>query len=104
MPWMWVLLRLPRFGGPTHANDHDNWSRHREVGFPGPRRRCRGQCHLPSSTHASLRTGILREAATVLGWYRSLRLFASLVARDPGAWPHRSPDAAGLCEALCEAA
>jgi transposase len=33
-----------------------------------------------------------------------LRLFASLVARAAGAWPHRSPDAAGLCEALCEAA
>jgi transposase len=28
----------------------------------------------------------------------------SLVARTPGAWPHRSPDAAGLREALCEAA
>jgi transposase len=31
---MWALLRLPRFGGATHANDHDNWSRHCEVGFP----------------------------------------------------------------------
>ena len=31
-------------------------------------------------------------------------LVASLVARTPGTWSHRSPDAAGLCEALCEAA
>ena len=38
-----------------------------------------------------------------LGRYRSLRFVASLVARTPGAWPHRSLDAAGLCEALCEA-
>src|SRR5947208_8411507 len=25
-------------------------------------------------------------------------------SRAAGAWPYRSPDAAGLCEALCEAA
>jgi transposase len=30
---MWALLRLPRFGGAIHANDHDNWSRYCEVGF-----------------------------------------------------------------------
>ena len=30
---MWALLRLPRFGGANHANDHDNWSRYREVGL-----------------------------------------------------------------------
>ena len=34
----------------------------------------------------------------------ALRLVASLVARTPGARPHRTPDAAGLCEAVCEAA
>jgi transposase len=68
------------------------------------RRRCGGQCHLPPSAQASLCAGILREAATVLDWYRSLRFGPSLVAPASGAWPHRSPDAAGLCEALCEAA
>src|SRR5271154_3161484 len=26
VPKKWALLRLPRFGGATHANDHDNWS------------------------------------------------------------------------------
>jgi transposase len=41
---------------------------------------------------------------TCLIGMEGLRLGASLVARAPGAWPHRSPDAAGLCEALCEAA
>ena len=29
---------------------------------------------------------------------------ASLVARTPSAWPHRAANAAGLREALCEAA
>ena len=24
VPWMWALLRLPRFRGATHAEDHDN--------------------------------------------------------------------------------
>ena len=36
--------------------------------------------------------------------HRSLCLVTPLVARAAGVWPHRSPDAAGLCEALCEAA
>src|SRR6185437_14695169 len=28
-------LRLPRFGGATYADSCNDWSRHREVGFPG---------------------------------------------------------------------
>ena len=48
-------------------------------------------------------SGILPEAAAVPGWHRSLRLVASLVARTPGARPHGSADAAGLCEALRQA-
>ena len=34
---IWVLLRAPRFEGANHANDHDNRSRHRQIGFSGPR-------------------------------------------------------------------
>src|SRR5262249_47370756 len=37
VPWMWVLSRPPRFGGAKHASGHDNWSRHRQVGFSNPR-------------------------------------------------------------------
>src|SRR5438132_598664 len=37
VPWMWVLLRPPRFGGATHASGHDNWSRYRQVCFSNPR-------------------------------------------------------------------
>src|SRR5262245_42469194 len=29
VPWTWVLLRPPRFGGAKHANDHDHRSRYR---------------------------------------------------------------------------
>ena len=39
-----------------------------------------------------------------LGWHRGLRLVAPLVARAPGTGPHRAPDAAGLREALRQAA
>ena len=35
---------------------------------------------------------------------RSMCVIASLVARTSGTWSHSSPDAAGLREALCEAA
>ncbi len=38
VPWMWALLRLPRFRGASHADDNDNRFRHRQVGFPGSRR------------------------------------------------------------------
>src|ERR1700738_5318531 len=38
VPWMWVLLKAPRFEGANHGNDHDNRSRHRQIGFSGPRR------------------------------------------------------------------
>jgi hypothetical protein len=37
------------------------------------------------------------EAAIVPDRHGGLRLIASLVARTPGAWSCRSPDAAGLC-------
>src|SRR5580658_3399973 len=101
---MWELLRLPRFGGATHANGYDNRSGYREVGFSGPRRRC-GRQHSHSPTvKASLRPVVFWEAAAMPGWHRSLRLGASLVARTAEAWPHSATDAASLCEALREAA
>jgi len=45
---MWVLLRLPRFGGARHANDHDGLDR--TVKLPSARRGCRRPCgHSPSA-------------------------------------------------------
>ena len=32
-PRKWALLRPPRFGGAEHADDHNNWSRYRDVVF-----------------------------------------------------------------------
>jgi len=32
VPWMWALLRLPRFRGASHADDNDNRIRYRQVG------------------------------------------------------------------------
>jgi nicotinamidase-related amidase len=38
VPWMWGLIKLPRFGGATHANHYDNRSRHRKISVSGARR------------------------------------------------------------------
>src|SRR4030095_6596609 len=38
VPWIRELLELPRSGGAIHADDHDNRTGHREVGFSGSRR------------------------------------------------------------------
>jgi transposase len=48
--------------------------------------------------------GVLREAAAVPGWNRGLRNVTSLVARAQGTRAYRALDAAGLCEALRQAA
>ena len=45
-----------------------------------------------------------QEAAAMPGRHRGLRLVASLVARAPGARAYRAADAAGLREALRQAA
>src|SRR5881296_1103350 len=101
---MWVLLMLPRFGGANHASHHDYRSRYRKVGISGPRHRRGRQGDHPPSTEAPLRPGVFPEAATVPGWDRGLRHVASLVAPTQGPWAYRAPDAAGLREALRQAA
>src|SRR5882757_1120013 len=80
VPWMWALLRLPRFRGANHADDNDNRFRHRQVSFPGSRRRrWRPSGHSPP-VEAPLRLGVLPEAVALSGRYhRSLRLGAPLV-------------------------
>ena len=50
------------------------------------------------------RPGVFREAATLPNRHRGLRLIARLVARTPGTWSYRAADAAGLREALRQAA
>ena len=63
-----------------------------------------GNVRCPSATEAPECSGVLSEDAVVPGRDRGLRYIAPLVARDDGTWPHRAADAAGLREALREAA
>src|SRR5271166_5380516 len=72
VPWMWVPIRPHDSEEPSHASDYDHRSRHCEVGFPGSRRRCEGQCGASPPDQAALRSGVLPEAAAVPGWHRSL--------------------------------
>src|SRR5712672_3196503 len=101
---MWALLRLPRFRGANHANDNDNRSRHRQVSFPGSRRRRWRPGDHPPPVEASPRAGVLSEAAAMPGWHRGLRLVSPLVTRAAGTWSYRAIDAAGLREALRQTA
>ena len=63
-----------------------------------------GQVVIRRQLKRRARPGVLPEAATMPGWHRGLRLVAPLVARAPGTWPYRAVDAAGLREALRQAA
>src|ERR1017187_882631 len=97
-------VKAPRFGGANHASDHDNRSRYRKVSLSSTRRGCGRPCDHSPSVEASLRAGILPEAAAMPGWHRSVCVLSLLVARTAVARPHGSADAAGLCEALRQAA
>src|SRR5262249_36188613 len=103
VPWMWVLLRPPRFRGAKHASGHDNRSRNRKVGFSNPRSGRGRQCNRSPPAQAPLRFAILPEATAVPCWHRSLRLISSLVARAAGTRAHGALDAASLREALRQA-
>src|SRR3979490_2927148 len=55
VPWMWALLRLPRFRGASHADDHDNRFGHRQVSRSGSRSECRRRGgHPPPLSRAAL--------------------------------------------------
>src|ERR1700752_666084 len=104
VPWMWALLRFPRFRGASDADDNDNRFRHRKVGFPGSRRRCWRPGDCSQAIEASFWTDLLPEAIAMSGRYRSLRVRSPLVSRAPSAGSYGAVDAAGLCEALRQAA
>src|SRR5258705_9691921 len=89
-------VEAPRFRGANHADDNDNRFRHRQVSFPGSRRRrWRPSGHSPP-VEAPLRLGVLPETVALSGRYRSLRLGAPLVARAPGTGSHRAVDPTGV--------
>ena len=53
---------------------------------------------------ASVRSGVLSEVTAMPDWHRGLRVIALLVTRAPGTGSHCTTDAAGLREALRQAA
>ena len=83
---MWALLRPPRFGGAKHADDYDNRSRYRQVGFPG--------------------VGI-EACASSHNWSRELKALGHSVRLMPPAYvkPYvkRQKNDATDAEAICEA-
>jgi hypothetical protein len=81
VPWMWVLLRLPRFGGAHHANGHDNRFRYCEVGFFHVHGIDAQGKVMTASAEASPRLGVLPKASAVPGLHRSLRLRRSKMRR-----------------------
>src|SRR5674476_1279478 len=93
-------VKAPPFGGAKHANDHDNRSRYRQVGIPGPRRLCRWPGGYPPSVEAAPCPDVLPEASAMPDRHRGLRLVTLLVARAQRTRPHGAIDAAGLRKAL----
>src|ERR1700692_4139966 len=88
--------KAPTIRGAKNASDHDNRSGYSEISLSSSRRRCGGQRCVASPAQATLRVGVLPEAVVLPSRHRSLRVVTSLVTRAPGAWPHCTPDAAGL--------
>src|SRR6516165_8327741 len=97
-------LRLPRFGGAIYAVDFDNRSRYRQVGLSSAWRGCGWPSGPTPAVEGSARLGIFPKTVAVPGGYRGVRLIAPLVPRAAGAGAYGAADAAGLCEALRQAA
>src|SRR6476646_5552751 len=97
-------VKAPTIRRSIHANDYDNRSRHCKVSLPGARRLCCWPGGHPSPVEASVRSGVLSEVTAMPDWHRSLRVIALLVTGAAGTGSHCTTDAAGLCEALRQAA
>src|SRR5215510_979807 len=73
VPSMWGAAGAPNDSEePGHADDHDDWSRYREVGFSGSRHRWGWQRGCSPSAQAALCSDVLSEAAAVPHWYRGV--------------------------------
>src|SRR6516164_7200151 len=97
-------LRLPRFGGAIYAVDFDNRSRYRQVGLSSAWRGCGRPSGPAPAIETPARLGIFPKTVAVPGGYRGVRLIALLVPRAAGVRACGAIDAAGLCEALRQAA
>ena len=63
-----------------------------------------GQVVVRRQLKRRVRSGVLSEATAMPDRHRGLRVIALLVTRAPGTGSHCTTDAAGLCEALRQAA
>jgi len=94
VPWMWALLRLPRFRGASHADDNDIGLDIAKSVFQVHGVDAGGQVIVRRQLKRVL-SWLSFRAATMPGWHRGLRLISPLVARTPGTRSYRSADAAG---------
>ena len=63
-----------------------------------------GQVVIRRQLKRRVRSGVLPEVTAMPDWHRGLRVIALLVTRAPGTRSHCTTDAAGLREALRQAA
>ena len=63
-----------------------------------------GQVVIRRQLKRRVRSGVLSEVTAMPDWHRGLRVVALLVTRAPGTGSHCATDAAGLREALRQAA
>src|SRR2546427_11656226 len=117
VPWMWVLLRPPRFGGATHASGHDNWSRYRQVCFSIHgvdaagnvivRRQLKRRYVLPFFQRLPPCLIGIEACASSHHWSRELKALGHTVRLMPAAYvkPYvkRQKNDAADAEAICEA-
>ena len=113
---MWVLLRLPPFGGATHANDHEIGLTS-QVGFSGSRHRCGGQCVIRRQLKRRHVLAFFEKLPPCLvgmeacasshHWSRELKALGHTVRLMPPAYvkPYvkRQKNDAADAEAICEA-
>src|SRR5882724_11234693 len=90
VPWMWALLRLPRFRGASHADDHNNRFGYRQVGLSASWSWWLRPGGHPPLIEATLGPGVLPELPPCLVGIEACG-------------PYRATDAAGLREALRQA-
>jgi len=114
---MWVLLRLPQFGGAKHAGNYDYRSRYRQVGIPGHGVDVQGQVVIRCQLKRRYVLAFFQKLAPCLvgieacasshHWSRELKALGHTVRLMPPAYvkPYvkRQKNDAADAEAICEA-